>query len=77
MNNNDLQPNDAQQPDLHKADVMRRFLAELKSAVEYGKDVDYAFDGEDEYAVETFNADEAVDEVVKLLKRWGLIPNGA
>lgn len=77
MHNNDLQTNDAEQPNLHKADVMRRFLAELKSAVEQGKDYDYTFNGEDEIRVDYFDSDEAVKSVVELLTKFGMLPNGA
>lgn len=45
-----------------------RFLADLKAAIESGKDVDYGFDGEDEYAYDTFDSDEALTAVVKFLE---------
>ena len=65
----------AQQIDLNKADAMHRFVSELKFALKCGVHSDYVFDGEDEHIVETFDEDQAIIEVIKLLKKYGLIPD--
>ena len=45
------------------------FLKKLKDAIEYGKETDYTYDAENnQYEIETFNSDSAVDEVLELLK---------
>ncbi len=65
MNNNDLQPNDAQQPDLHKTDVSRRFSfdaegysaaqAWLKEIGEWERVSTYGFSTDGWSIVETAN----------------------
>lgn len=45
-----------------------KFLAGLKAAIEYGKDTDWGYNREDEYAFDTFNSDEALAAVVKFLE---------
>jgi hypothetical protein len=44
------------------------FLKKLKEAIEYGKGTDWGYYGEDEYEFDTFNSEESLAEVVKLLK---------
>lgn len=45
------------------------FLKKLKDAIEYGKEIDYTYDDENnQYDIETFNSDSAVNKVLELLK---------
>ena len=52
---------------------MNDFLIELKYAIELGKYIDYEYDGEDEYQIEVFDSDIALNHVVSLLKKLGLL----
>lgn len=46
------------------------FKKELLTAINYGVDVDYGYDGEDEFKIETFNSDDALSSVLELLKKY-------
>jgi hypothetical protein len=52
---------------------IKTFKDELTEAIIEGKDIDYNYDGEEEYSVDIFNEDEAVRQVLILLKRRGLL----
>ena len=63
-----------EKPKLNIADVIGSsdFQNRLKVAIECGVDEDWCWNGEDEYRVETFNADDATRYVTELLKEYFL-----
>lgn len=69
--NNSTEPHDNT-----KQLVDRSFIEELKNAIETGKDEDWVFNGEDEYRVDTFDADVSLKYVLELLEEWGVLKNG-
>ncbi len=44
------------------------FQKAIKEAIEYGKGIDWGYDGEDEFAFDTFDSDESLQEVIRVLK---------
>ena len=56
---------------LNIADVIgsASFQKAIKEAIEYGKGIDYGYDGEDEFAFDTFDSDESLQEVIRVLKK--------
>ena len=52
------------------ADVIESasFQKAIKDAIEYGKGLDYGYNGEDEFAYDTFDSDESLQEVIRVLK---------
>lgn len=63
--------NKPQESALNIADVIRSasFQKSIKDAIEYGKGVDYGYDGKDEFAYDTFDSDESLQEVIRVLKK--------
>lgn len=47
---------------------IEEYKERLRAAIEQGRDIDYAFDGEDERAVATFETSWALDAVMEVLK---------
>ena len=62
--------NKAENSALNIADVIGSALFQkaIKDAIEYGKGIDWGYDGEDEYAFDTFDSDESLQEVIRVLK---------
>lgn len=56
------------------ADIIKSvdFKQKLKEAIECGMDEDWRFNGEDEYRVDIFNADDATKCTLELLKKYFL-----
>lgn len=52
------------------ADVIKSttFKKAIKDAIEYGKGTDWGFNGEDEYEFDTFDSDQSLHEVIRVLK---------
>lgn len=48
----------------------KEFRNKLEEAINEGKDVDWAWDGEVETMIDTFNVDDAVDAVIKMLNNY-------
>jgi hypothetical protein len=44
------------------------FQKAIKDAIEYGKGTDWGYDGEDEFTFDTFDSDESLQEVIRVLK---------
>lgn len=65
---------EAEIPQLNIAAVIRStdFQNRLKAAIECGVEEDWCWNGEDEYRVDTFNADDATRHVTELLKEYFL-----
>jgi hypothetical protein len=63
--------NNAENQQLNIAGVIASvsFQKELKEAIESGKETDYAYDGEDEYPVETYNEDWALKQVIEVIQK--------
>ena len=59
---------------LHISDVIgsASFQKAIKKAIEYGKGIDFGFDGENEVVYDTFDSDESLQEVIKVLKEYFL-----
>lgn len=70
MNNNNENPKEKHSEALNIADVIGSdsFQKAIKDAIEYGKGIDYGYDGEDEFAYDTFDSDESLQEVIRVLK---------
>jgi Tfp pilus assembly pilus retraction ATPase PilT len=45
----------------------------IKDAIESGKDVDYGYNGEDEYRIDIFETETALNAVIRVLKEEKLI----
>lgn len=54
--------------DLEQIIESEDFQKAIKEAIEYGKGTDWGFDGEDEFAYDTFDSDESLKEVTRVLK---------
>lgn len=63
--------NKAENSTLNIADVIgsASFQKAIKDAIEYGKGTDWGYDGEDEFTFDTFDSDESLQEVIKVLKQ--------
>lgn len=63
--------NEAENSALNIADVIgsASFQKDIKDAIEYGKGTDWGYNGEDEFAFDTFDSDESLQEVIRVLKR--------
>jgi hypothetical protein len=62
--------NEPQNSALNIADVIgsASFQKAIKDAIEYGKGTDWGYDGEDEFCYDTFDSDESLQEVIRVLK---------
>lgn len=57
----------------HHSVGLAGFKSELKEAIDTGKGTDYHYNGEDEYQVDVFYSDNAVNAVMRILKDRGLL----
>lgn len=58
--------------DTESIDKYAHFKNELKSAIEFGIDEDWVYNGEDEVRVSTFYSEDSLNEVIKLLEKYGV-----
>ena len=74
MNNDNETSKEAHSEALNIADVIGSASLQkaIKDAIEYGKGTDYGYDGEDEFAYDTFDSDESLQEVIRVLKEYFL-----
>jgi hypothetical protein len=52
--------------DVIKSDL---FQKAIRDAIECGEHRDWVYDGENEYAIDTFDSREALEEVIKVIKK--------
>ena len=53
------------------ADVIESdsFQKAIRDAIECGEHRDWVYDGENEYGIDTFDSQEALEEVIKVIKK--------
>ena len=62
--------NRTEKPSVTEVIENKEFQEALKKAIECGKDTDWGFNGEDEFTYDIFNSEEALQEVIKVLKNY-------